>query len=799
MTMRHLYPYLAFLLLTQPLMCAAAPSLSDNARCDTVELLADTLDCDDSLCKLEGNAGITCEHITLRADSIVIKLTRDFGFNGAQAQGNVVLVDGSTVVRCTEVKIEAGRIQGKISNAHIQVFPTSSQAALVATNPKKLDRGRALQTIQGDIERLSKDRFQIDDGSFTLCDCGGDENPSWRLGASQVDVTLENRATLWWPRLELNLFGLGMVPVPLPTPVLSLPIQKRSPGLLAPSITFLRGAYPVLDIPVFIPLGQSYDITLTPGLRTDWGLHRGTDIATWAAPRLGARFRYAPIQGLSGSFSAAWTRDTHFTAARLVHLNDTHSNLEDPDLVDLARQDPRWGLRDRVVIQANQTWRMTRGARWNLQSHWVSDDYIQRDFSFTLADQVSQYLPSRTRLDWHTSHLLMSAQVDYLQRLTNGSALGGYSNTSAQEGAEFHRAPSLELWLRPQHLGHRFFFSTGLVTQRYGRWSPFTTGQSPSQWDLYHQLSFSYLNQVGPFQLKAKLGTHLAAVLYEAADSEPDQKAHSLNALPFTEVKLQTTLAKRYGDITHMVQPFLELRYILEPSAERSPSIQNPWLELEGVEQVALGVRQSIAGLGDQGKARLELAITQPFSLQKDKPLMPTAIQLNLRGLSAVQLALETSIDWESANQGPSDLRATAGLRPWTFLRFFAQYGRLSPGSEVLGRSIYEISDFTELTPTGEWMHYLRTGAEFSQSKTWKILYQTDVLLALPGDDSSERPQISNHLIRMGYRSPCECWGLDVVTQMVNPDLSAGFGTSFLDNMTVRVNLTIGDYTVGSL
>jgi len=89
--------------------------------------------------------------------------------------------------------------------------------------------------------------------------------------------------------------------------------------------------------------------------------------------------------------------------------------------------------------------------------------------------------------------------------------------------------------------------------------------------------------------------------------------------------------------------------------------------------------------------------------------------------------------------------------------------------------------------------------AQFYGAKTWKILYQTDVLLPLPGVDSSERPQLSNHLIRMGYRSPCECWGVDVVTQMVNPDLSAGYGTSFLDNMTVRVNLTIGDYTVGSL
>ena len=798
--MRQIYPYLVLFLSILPSNGYGAPTLTDSAHCETVELLADTLDCDESTCHLEGNARLSCEAVTLQADTIVIQLTKDFGFNGAKASGNVILVDRDTVVRCAEIELESGRIRGSIRSANIKVFANPAQAADNATQSQSAGTARALQTVRGDIHRVSKDQFTITDGTFTLCDCGFGNNPSWRLGAHQVDINIKDRATLWWPMLEFNFLGLGMLPLPLPTPVLSLPIRKRAAGLLAPSVTFLRDAYPVMDFPLFIPVGSSYDLTIAPGLRTDWGLHRGSDISTWAAPRLGARLRYAPIVGLSGTLSAQWTRDSHFTAARLAQMSDTYTDLEDPALVEAARQDPRWGLRDRVILKADHTWRFSSRSRWNLKAHWVSDDYIQRDFSFNLADQVAQYLPSRSRLDWHTNHVLIAAQIDYLQRLNNGSALSGYSNTSANEGAERHRAPSLEVWLRPQHLGHRFFIDAGLVAQRYGRLSSSEDGYTANRWDIYNQAKISYLDQIGPFQLKAQLGTHLTMSLFEpVASAEIGSGSDSeFSIFPSAQLQVQSTMAKRFGELTHMVQPFAALRYVAYVPKDGTYRVENPLHQLTSLGQMSFGVRQSFQGFSGKSNARVELEIEQPISIQRKK-VMPTALRLKLRGLPFVQLGLESSIDWKMLNLGPSDLRASVSYSPWRFLRIFSQYGRLSSDTEVLARSIYEFSAITADAEQGQWMHYLRAGAQILSTKTWNILYQSDVLLPLPGDDSSERPQISNHLIRMGYRSPCDCWGVDVITQMVNPDLSAGFGTSFLDNMTVRVNLTIGDYTVGSL
>ena len=198
--------------------------------------------------------------------------------------------------------------------------------------------------------------------------------------------------------------------------------------------------------------------------------------------------------------------------------------------------------------------------------------------------------------------------------------------------------------------------------------------------------------------------------------------------------------------------------------------------------------------------AFIETGISQPLALNaSDAPLLPTMINIRLSGLYSAYLDLQAGIDWNMLEDGPVELRATANWKPHKIIKLYSEYVRMAPGIQSLTRSIYELSRPTESNSSLPWVHYLRTGAQLSHSKTWKILYQTDILLPRPGDDSSARPVFSNHLIRTGYQSPCECWGVDLVAQMTNPDLSAGFGTSLLDNMTMRVNFTIGDYTLGSL
>ena len=176
------------------------------------------------------------------------------------------------MLRCTSVQLEAGQLTGQIDKALLQVFKRPKDAQ-EAREPRATERkpGLIRQTVHGDVQRTGRDTFILRDAQFTLCDCGENETPSWRLRASEINLDLNDRATLWWPRIDFHVFGLFMLPIPAPTPVLSMPLADRAAGFLAPRLSFLKFPYPTLDLPLFLPVTDAYDITLTPGIRSTGG------------------------------------------------------------------------------------------------------------------------------------------------------------------------------------------------------------------------------------------------------------------------------------------------------------------------------------------------------------------------------------------------------------------------------------------------------------------------------------------------------------------------------------------------
>ena len=797
--MRASFLSFGLLLLAPQISAASIPLLSGPAQCDKVTLSSDSLECNETSCVLRENAQLTCDHIRVQADQITVDLTEESSFAGARAIGNVIMLDGANVIRCKSVHLDAGQIKGSIQEATVQNFRTPEAARPFAvTSPAHRQPGTTRQTIEGNIERKDANLYTVTDASFTWCDCGSDQNPSWRLLASEINVNPEERATLWWPRFEMNFLGLFRVPIPAPTPVLSLPINRRAAGLLAPQIAFLRFPYPTIDFPLFIPMTDAFDLTIRPGFRSDWGLHRSNQLSTWSAPRLGARFRMAPFDGFRLSFDAQWTRDTHSSAARIANRNDSHDGLEDRDLQSLAQNDPRWGLRDRIMLNLDQSWRIAPGAQWNIRGQWVSDDYYQRDFSIQLEDRVSQYLPTRSRLDWHGRHLLFHAELDYLQRLNNGTPLSGYSNTNAHEGAAWQRLPAMELWLLPWELGSRIFVSSGFSGNYFSSLVPSQEHQLPSQWSFYNQTRIHFLDQLGPVQVDAGFTNHLIS-LVTAPSAEESGSDLSAWAFPMFESRITTSLARHFESWTHMVQPYTAFRNSLRPAKDRPEGPPDHHVDIGTMQQAELGVIQSWLPRRQNDARRIDLTIRQPVSFTgNDAGLLPTELTLGLRGLSGVSAQIRASLDWAMAENGPVDLGAILTWQPVRAFRWFGYYGRMAPGVERLSRSIHELSRNTAEISDVPWVHYIRSGLELRSTQSWKLLYQTDVLLPKPGDDSSAGTRFGTHLVRAGYQSPCECWGIDIIAQMAHPDGSAGSDMGFFDNMTMRVNLTIGDYTVGS-
>jgi len=279
----------------------------NDSECRQVEFESDELNCLNGTCTLRGNARLRCDDLTLWADSIELTLDEGERFSGAKARGNVIAVDGATVLRCEEVTLEGDRIRGQIAGANVELKTRSASL-------ERIEAVRNRMELSGSIEKTGDRTFVLEDAELTLCDCG-DEPASWLLRSARVEADVDNRAELYWSLLWLQPFGLVEMPLPLPIPYLSIPFDRRAPGFLPPDLQFF-GVRPLVDLPFFIPLGDSYDLTVTPGFRTDFITERANTLDRIGANRLGLRFRYAPVEDTAGEITVQYQRDARGQAVR---------------------------------------------------------------------------------------------------------------------------------------------------------------------------------------------------------------------------------------------------------------------------------------------------------------------------------------------------------------------------------------------------------------------------------------------------------------------------------------------------
>jgi len=212
---------------------------------------------------------------------------------------NVVVTSGEAVVRqapdraFVTVSVEARARSPRDAQRQNAEAMTAVQQRLAAARVAKesirtlgYDLEQEFDFVQGRrIQRLGPNHYAVDGISFTPCDCKAEE-PSWRIQADRADVEVGERVTLAWPVVYVH-----GVPV-LPLPWAYLPLSDRRTGFLVPRIdtTYLTGL--ALQEPLFITLGQSADLTLTPGWFLGGAGVRG--------PRLLTELRYAPSEGTAG-------------------------------------------------------------------------------------------------------------------------------------------------------------------------------------------------------------------------------------------------------------------------------------------------------------------------------------------------------------------------------------------------------------------------------------------------------------------------------------------------------------------
>lgn len=332
----------------------------------------------------EGSAVLTTDGAALNAERIVF----DRNANAATASGHVVarLAQGGLVAITADVvtvRFDEGNqvrevfiLDGK-AVAKKNLTPA---ALLAASTAEALEAAGTTQALlEGNHLVRDGAKWTVEHLSLVPCECDF-KKPSWSISASSATIDLDaDRVSVVSPVVYVK-----HVPV-LWFPWLSLPLTDRQTGLLfpRPNVTALNGFS--IEQPVFLTLGRSADLTLTPGYFTG-----GTGPYGIAGPRLSTELRYVPSTRASGRLNLGVLYD----------LRDVR------DVVNpaLAEQRPR-GFRGELGWQHTQDFDHGFAVRTDVNAH--SDGYYTRDITPDVIAQNATYLRSTASVSQRgTNHLL---------------------------------------------------------------------------------------------------------------------------------------------------------------------------------------------------------------------------------------------------------------------------------------------------------------------------------------------------------------------------------------------------------
>lgn len=759
-----------------------------TGACTKVDLSGDTMDCTADRCHLSGDVRLACETMKLFAETLDIDL-RDGQFAGGVARGDVLVADGNRLITCDTFTIGPDRIQTSLRDAVVQVKRTN------AVDPTSgLPTGRNQAVYKGSrMDRPTAKRLIIDDGSFTLCDCGKDKKPSWHLTSPHIDAELDDRATIMWPMFWITPFGIP-VDVPLTPPLLpmSVPLTSRAMGFLPPRIGFL-GKYPSLDLPFFVPLGDAWDVTITPGLRSDWSPSHEWSPATWGAPRVGGRLRYAPVADTTGEWTVDWTHDSLHGAAYVAAPEDAASRVE------ASKTLPQYYLTDRVYVTGAHRSDFGKDVTFLFKGAWASDDSYLGDHRVG----ASYYLPTRSQLQWRTAGFETRVGADYLERLGNYAPVdyatkglpAGLKNLDAIELAGAQHGPFWRSSLTPLSLGGGFSISGDVSFDRYGAWSTASNPEStpdepvpavrlvaPTAVLLRGAPGLAFSRALGPVALSAH-GSFDAAWLTHGNGLESATRSLAVT----TDAQASMMLARRFGAVVHALVPRLEYRGLPwrdGPALETANSIayqtaadkRIPVSFLDErlrrddtVEQAAVGLWQELSTGGGTSLTRVAtLDISQPFDLER-RELLPLRVVAaaahpawgSLYSEAAVSLpGLNKPGQWRADRNRDRALREVivgAASPPQWPVTVGVEYRRYTPETSRFVRTIYQLEAALDAPSTLAWKSFVSPSITFALRPRFSLSYSAPYELPVPGSTTSG---IQSHNLTMLYHSPCDCWDL---------------------------------------
>ena len=410
------------------------------------------------------------------------------------ATGNVVLIKDGDIVRGSSLTFDTTSGTGEIEDSTIFIRKGSIRLA-----GKK-------------ILKSGEDDYSAQQGSYTTCDA---ETPSWKFGASNLDMTIEKYGTA-----QDVVFYIKDVPV-LYFPYFVFPAKReRQSGFLFPRFSWSGKKGAEADIFYYWAISPSQEATIDLDIQTKRGVGMGLD------------YRYLRKRGSSGNLGGYLIYDLNTNSTR-GSIAQSHREIISPDM----------NIRTSINMTTDKLFLSDYGEK--------SGDYNRQS-----NDSTVNFLKT-----WQ--NYALTANLRYTQ-----------DYYAASNNSTLQTLPDLGLAAVRQQI-----FSTPLYFDLDSTASNFYRESGVRGQRLYGFPRLTLVTGIpGYLNVTAYGGTHLRAYHTDAFAQNSQTKDTDGSLLPETGVRLGTSLSKIYDinggtlqKLRHEIVPEVAYRYTLNQDQSRFP------------------------------------------------------------------------------------------------------------------------------------------------------------------------------------------------------------------------------------
>ncbi len=332
---------------------------------DSIDIQADTLEIDAKNESLSARGHVKIISPAMQASANNALWDKSKGILKLEGQVEVETKEASILADSLEYDIKSGEMLALL--AKLSFFENEPDKDI---NSNKCCKRKAYFEAES-IRRTADGRFMAEGGSFTPCDCGDGEKPSWQIDAKKIESNPDDSATATWP-----VFKIKGTPV-FALPAASFPTTNRKTGFLAPRISYTDRNGFLFGDDFFWAFHKSADATFGLDFMTERGFKSSAE----------TRYHFRKIKGeVSAFYLPDWSRNTNeksfnrFAAkARQVwRPSDFASHkikaelLSDGLLPEHFKND--WHLRERDFTRTSHGWEFF-GENWmaGYQNNYYQD------------------------------------------------------------------------------------------------------------------------------------------------------------------------------------------------------------------------------------------------------------------------------------------------------------------------------------------------------------------------------------------------------------------------------------------